>query len=246
MGLWRCSLLLRRRAGLMRGVLVSYALVAIVLGATALAAAVLDRPAGDFLRDPVAVLGGPLSTGIVSTLGGAAWWAGGVVALFAGLVVSRVSGGASNGHALVFIGGLTALLALDDLLVLHERLEPYGLPESVLFAGYALSAAAWLARYRHFVPRTELVVLAAASGFFALSLLVDLFSEGKYLLEDGLKLFGIATWTLYLVRTSIHEVLECASGEPPTAPDGETAGARRPNPSTPPGRQRHAAPWPRR
>ena len=75
----------------------------------------------------------------------------------------------------------------------------------------------FLARFRRIVERTDFVFLVLAGLFFAGSLLVDVFVTeeefflfgdfaGRDLTEDGLKLFGIVSWTVYLWRTALATV----------------------------------------
>ena len=65
------------------------------------------------------------------------------------------------------------------------------------------------------------LLLGLALAFFAASELVDqgMFNQGlNYLLDDGLKLFGIVSWATYFIRTSAQAVRRPAMAEPHRAP----------------------------
>jgi hypothetical protein len=106
----------------------------------------------------------------------------------------------------------------DDLYLLHEEVLPDHLhvPQKLVFAIYGGLVLVFLFRFRRMILDTDFVLLVAAFGFFALSVLVDLFVTpeeftvfglpGRHLIEDGLKLLGIATWATYFVRTSIQKI----------------------------------------
>jgi hypothetical protein len=100
----------------------------------------------------------------------------------------------------------------DDLLMFEEVFPTYGyIPEPVVLGLYGALALGCLAWSRHTLMKTEYGLLLLAIGLFGGSLIFDLgervFDMGErvyeLLPEDGLKLLGIVTWSIYLVRTSL-------------------------------------------
>jgi hypothetical protein len=195
---------------------VAYALTAIVL-----LAASLQRvaPAAFLVRDPSQVAKYPFYIGLISHLGVLLWCAGAAICLFsAGLARERVMR-----RFLLASGLVTAVLGLDDLLTLHESAFPdyLGVPEHAVLAAEGLIVAAFLLGFVRVIVRTDFLLLGLAFAFFAGSELVDqgAFNQGlNYLLDDGLKLFGIVSWLLYLVRTSAQAVGRQATPQPRPEP----------------------------
>lgn len=183
--------------------------------------ALQDRvPVGALLRDPNAVMGLSFYYGALSHLGVLLWWAAAVVGVFSAFVlraVFRLKGAEAAPKLLLWMGVLTALLALDDLFMLHEEALPLylGIPEWSVFAFHGLFAAGILLAFRRVVLRSDFLLLGLALGFFALSILVDLGMlrflfgiplELDLLLEDAAKLLGIASWLSYLGRTAFVQL----------------------------------------
>jgi hypothetical protein len=135
---------------------------------------------------------------------------------------------------LTFSGLISAVLAVDDLFLLHEELghlfaQYLGMPddsrasqvlESVIFFTYGLVITAILLRFHTTIWRTEFVLLAMAIVSLAASIGVDLvvplypeifFSRSwgggvANVLEELLKLTGILFWSAYFVRTGFRNV----------------------------------------
>jgi hypothetical protein len=181
-------------------------------------------------RDTVSLAGVPLYTGAISNLGILLWCATAAVCLLTALVL-RARGGELGGRPeaagfLLGAGLLTAALLVDDAFLLHEGVAPrfYGhVGTNLLFALYGAATAWVLWRGRHVIARSEAGLLALALAFLVASVGVDeihdfgLFSlspagfdELGLLLEDGVKLLGIAGWLGYF-GTTCYQLL--------TAPD---------------------------
>jgi hypothetical protein len=172
-------------------------------------------PFGDLSRDPHATFRAPVFIGILSNIGILGWAASATASLLACWTLRR-----ARPHIARFLGGagaLSTLLLLDDFFMLHERVIHAYLTQSepLMYAVYALLAWALLARFhRTILQETDAALLAAALGWFGVSLGVDLLiPHNSSTLEDSPKLLGIITWTLYFVGTSARQ-LRAATREP--------------------------------
>ncbi|QJE74035.1 hypothetical protein HHL28_13875 [Aerophototrophica crusticola] len=158
------------------------------------------------LRDPAGAGGLPPYAGFFSNLGVLAWWAAAVACVLAALVVRWGQNRRDSlADAAAAGGGLSAVLALDDLLLVHEALLPLyvGLDERWALAAYGTGALAYLWRFRAVHLRMETGLMAASIALLAASLVVDLMElDGAkaLLLEDGAKFGGICAWALYHLR----------------------------------------------
>jgi hypothetical protein len=115
----------------------------------------------------------------------------------------------------------------DDFFMIHEVAERrLRMPDKWIFLGYAALICASLWRFRRVVPATRYGYLLVAIGFFALSVFFDAVLDGKedtvylrkqgekYLLEDGFKLLGIASWLFYFGVCS-YEMISARAGTVP-------------------------------
>ncbi|WP_135467547.1 hypothetical protein [Crenalkalicoccus roseus] len=153
------------------------------------------------LRDPAVAAGAPWHLGLFSQLGVLAWWTAAVAALTAAAALRGHPGGAWRMAAAG--GGLSALLGLDDALMLHEVVLPtlFGIPEEAIFAAYGLLALGYLWAFRRLHLGFRADLMAAALCLFGASILLDIAEPGlgrwQILLEDGLKFAGICAWAAY-------------------------------------------------
>lgn len=160
-------------------------------------------------RDINAIARAPWYYGVISNLGIVAWVGAAAVLLFA-YAVRRIHGltRTAPSRMLLEFGLLTMLLALDDLLMLHEGLfeSTLGISERWVLAAYVLLTATLLVRHRDTILGSEHALLAIALLCFAVSVVLDVFVgdfRGEYVIEDGLKLAGIATWLAYFGRVAL-------------------------------------------
>jgi hypothetical protein len=174
-----------------------------------------DRPFSDFSRDAIRVVGdAPIYVGVLSNVGVLLWAAAAAACLVAGETLRRLSDPFAG--LLLGAGATSALLACDDLFIVHEKLdERVGVPQPLTVAAYAALVAWVLYRYRELVRRTEWKLLAAALVLFVASAILDGLAEETTVLgattlegfEDSLKLVGIVTWTAYWARTAVLALL---------------------------------------
>lgn len=187
-----------------------------LLGMVALAAVLGPRGFGLMTRDALAVAraGGDVERLYVSWLShlGVLVW---TVAAGASLLAGRVLAGRRDGTRLLLTtGGLLSLgLVADDLFQLHESVVPEltRFTEEHLQVGWALLVLAWvLLNRRALVGSHHAPVMLLGGGLLALSMAADVADEagpfgvaadllgGHVVLEDGVKLLGIACWSAYL------------------------------------------------
>jgi hypothetical protein len=194
--------------------------VNVVVLAVLVIAVVQDRaPAPLLLRDPSNITRQPFYLGLLSNAGVLLWCAAAVTCLFA----ATLTADRRLRWFLVASGLLTALLGLDDLFVLHETVFPVhlGVHERLVVGVYGIAALAYLIAFYRIILQTDFLLLAVAGFFFAWSLSLDFrfwfrtpFDE---VLDDGLKLIGIANWCAYYIRTS-HQIV--TGRGPATVPAG--------------------------
>jgi hypothetical protein len=165
-------------------------------------------------RDAVEILKAPPYYGALSNLGILVWVAGAVSCIFGAALLWRRSKDRTWAGYLLSLGGLTAVLVLDDLFLLHETVLPQliGVRQRHVLAGYAVLVAVFLVRHRKRIIQTEYPLLVTAFGFFSLSVISDgaqtrIDLPLHYGIEDGGKFLGILAWSVYSVRLSMHRVL---------------------------------------
>jgi hypothetical protein len=178
-----------------------------------LASGLTDVPFEVFSRDPTTLAGMRSYTGVLSNFGAVLWVAAGSVALLSGVVLYR-SQQPRRSHLLLGLGGLTFVLAFDDLLLLHESVVPFlGVPQRVIVSGYPVVLGLLILRYRGVVRATPVLLLGLSCALFGVSLGLDQFSSvDRYVIEDGSKLVGIVSWLLYLTITSLRWLEYAATG----------------------------------
>lgn len=168
-----------------------------------------DLPTFLLFGDPAQILEAPFYVGYVGAIFNVVWVIGATVCLFSAWLLPSTD----QAHACLRTSGLiTAFLALDDLLLIHDELlvDVVGIREPVTFAVYGLVLLAYLWTYRNILfhgPHTSLVITALL--LFGLSVLVDipkLSTPGTGVLEDGAKFVGTASWTAALTWLSTTTV----------------------------------------
>jgi hypothetical protein len=197
---------------------------AAVLAAFLALGALIDEPFGEFSRDAAAVLHGPFYVSYLSHLDSLVWNLAAVVALFAAAVLRRA--GYVESFRLLLAGGLiTATMALDDLLLLHESAQRVlGLPEAVVYCVYGLLILAFVVAFRRRLG-PDVLLIGGALVFWVASAGIDLVVDQgnvSFVAEDGLKIAGVALWVTMLVRLAWAEMTAAlpARGGPS---DGSTA-----------------------
>ena len=175
----------------MAQVLLGITATCLVLAAAFLAADMNDRISGfGYLsRDPTVVANVPWYAGSISRLTNLGW----AVAATASFLAARASAPSRRSPALL-LGGLCALLAVDDTMLVHEEVLPsLGVPEDVLLAVYAV-AGLTLARWFWPLLRSPVgLAFFAGAAMLATSVAVDVFRANP-IVEDVAKLSGVIAW----------------------------------------------------
>lgn len=193
--------------------------VLVLIAAVGWASVATGIPIRNFTRDPVELMGGHPLAGIQSHVGILIWWAAAAVSLFAAALMHGARSAPGISGFLLGAGILSAVLALDDLLLLHDHILPLylGIGEKPLFLVYGL-ATVWLVRaFRPALRAFDPTLLLLAGLFFGLSLGVDAFQERwaspwRIFIEDGAKLLGVASWSGYLALVARGAVKEIVTG----------------------------------
>ncbi|MBM7505984.1 hypothetical protein ACFPER_02630 [Agromyces aurantiacus] len=170
----------------------------------------------DLVRDSqaVAVAHGDANTayGLLSNLGIVAIAIASGAALV-GWLATRGRGEAL-GAMLGWSAALGLVLALDDLLLLHETATLTPWAGATFVAAYGVGFLVYLARFQEVIrERLDPGLLLLAMAAFGGSAMVDLLlspTQASVLVEDGTKLLGIAAWSAFVVRASLTALVEPA------------------------------------
>ncbi len=169
-----------------------------------------DIDTGFLTRDSNAVAHQPIYIGFVSNLGILFWCASAAIALFTSSL-EKNKASISVESFLLYSGILSYILLLDDLFQLHEEVFPnnFNIPEIAVLAVYGSFALLVFYRFRKIIPSTNFLILLICSGFFGISILVDVFHPdfpGESLVEDGAKFAGVVTWFRYYTSVSFDNL----------------------------------------
>src|SRR5687767_581277 len=183
-----------------------------VLGGVALLAVGVDHPVAYLTREPaVAALDGHCATectyaGLLTNLGALLWATAAVSCLVAAFVLEAP--GERRSSPLLWAGVLLAVLLIDDLFAIHDRLFKPLISggELLVFGAYGLGWGAYMATFHAHLRGFAWPLLVVAAGLFSISILVDLFYPGHHLLEDGSKFIGIVTMTCFFVDMALIEL----------------------------------------
>lgn len=172
--------------------------------------ALQDRvPVGDLTRDLAATTESAWYIGSVSSVGALGWAAAAAVSGLAAVALTGKPEAISGRRSLTIFAVLSVVLALDDVLLLHDDLllRLFG-SELPVYSAYAIVGAAFLVYSRRIIPRHAKPTLAVALVSMGGSVLVDIMwvsdSESRLLTEDGLKFLGIWTWALFAAIYALH------------------------------------------
>ena len=165
-------------------------------------------PIGVLTRDPAAVANVHPFTGVLSNLGVLLWCSSAAICLFSGVVLHHTPW-TKRCWFLICSALLTLGLLFDDFFLFHEVLAQryLGLGEKVVYVFLGGVTAAYLLIFRRVILQSEYAVLCLALVFFAISVAIDtLFprwlGDWIFLVEDGAKFLGLASWCSYYARVS--------------------------------------------
>lgn len=173
-------------------------------------------PVPNLTRDPLAITKAPFYFGAISNIGILFWCSAVAICFFSFRLLSDIGRNKEFQRFFLFSGGITSILLLDDLFLVHEAVFPYylNLPEKLAFVGYGMIISLYLIKVRKTILKTEFILLNLAFCFLGLSVTIDFFpiftrlfgNEGEFLLEDGFKLLGIISWFTYFARACVGQL----------------------------------------
>lgn len=142
--------------------------------------------------DPAAEVGLAPYVGVFTYIGVLALWSGATVSLLASWLTRRSPDQSSEWRMLTTFGLLLALLAIDDLFLIHEEIglalaeglgrpEDRSLLEAPVFAVYAVLIIAWLIVYRETIFRTAYTLLLLGVAALGVSVAIDV---GEFVIPD--------------------------------------------------------------
>lgn len=185
----------------------------------ALAGALIQTKATFFelVTDPAELADMPFYFGVLSNLGILIWWGVAAICLFTAEVLRKNAGYVEMTLFFLFSGAFTALLTLDDLFQLHEVVFPRYLhiPDEVTYPVYGILAVLFILKFRAIILATDYLLLFFALGFFAVSLIADMFlpfgpippdSPVGGVIEDSAKIFGMVSWFAYFARLALRQI----------------------------------------
>lgn len=169
---------------------------------------------------------GPRYGGWLGSFGVIGWAIAASVSAFAAALTASRAASPQPGESrfLLASAGLSSLLMLDDLFLVHSTLAPefLGVPKPLMIVALLMLASAWgLVFRRRLLHDPDLLLLGWAVLWYAIALLVDAFGEvvgWGGVREEAAKLVGILGWVTYHSRTSHRAVV--ASFDPSTRPGG--------------------------
>jgi hypothetical protein len=171
-----------------------------LLGLAVVLRVTVGVPIGALTRDRVHFMGGPFYTGAYSTLGLLLWASTAAVCFFTVAVMTLQGAPRGGRHRQMFVGAatLSLLLLADDMLMLHELVVPryLGLPADATIGALGVAGLLFTIRFRREILQRLPLLFIATIACFAGAVLFDLLpvAKAQYLVEDGLKLLGIAGW----------------------------------------------------
>lgn len=168
------------------------------------ASLIYDIPVRNLTRDATYISNAGFYIGLISNLGIVLWAGTAAICLLVhAMLRDRVR---ASGVSLFFLASalFTLVMLGDDLMQLHLIIPEYfGFRQKGIIAAYGLGAALYLYWFRAFILAGDYMPLVVALSLFAVSAAIDLIPgefRGQYLLEDGTKFAGIATWFAYFFR----------------------------------------------
>ncbi len=164
-------------------------------------------------RDMAAVCNVKAYIGFLSNIGIILWSTVVGICFFSAMLIRQNANQKNLIAFFLWSGVLTLQLALDDVLLFHDRIFPNYLqiPERLVHCAYACATILWLILFLKVILSTDFLLLFVAGGLLAASMFADQFtqfSEMETIIEDSLKFIGIIFWLAYFVRSGLQHVRE--------------------------------------
>jgi hypothetical protein len=216
------------------GVLVAIGAVVVVTALFSFYADLLGIEFRDLSREPVTVVNAPNYSGSYANLTIVLWQVPATSALLASGLLRRLGGHRSDAAMFLYLGLITAVMAIDDGFLLHETIRAqFGISQKIPPVLYTVAILVVLWAYRHRL-RWNILVFGAAMGFWGVSAISDALDSVGFdmplLMEDGAKMAGTAIWTygtLRLVGLVLLPLLRGPAGKVRAGDGGDSAELRR-------------------
>ena len=167
-----------------------------------------------FTRDPAQIFGYNQFCGYISNIGFLLWCATASVCFLTAAILNVRRDQREVVKFLVCFGALTAVLMFDDMYMFHESIAPslLHIPEKVVYLFYGVYSLFCFVRFQRIILTYNVLYLVLAIGAFGSSVVFDQLSDkynipAEYLLEDGAKFIGIASWLAYFVDLSFNKTM---------------------------------------
>lgn len=182
----------------------------------------------EWTDDPVGVARLPVHVGLVSNVGVVLWCVAATACLLGAAASRHRPDRRRRARFLLEAGALCALLLVDDLFLLHDRVLrlEVGVPKPVTLTVYGVLAAAVLVRHRDVLASRGVAdhwLLGASLGGFAVWASVGAFTApftGHDFVRSTAKLLALAGWCTFLVRLAF----DLLAGPEPAADPAPVAG----------------------
>ncbi len=204
-------------------------------------------PLISLFRDTFHLAGVPPYYGLFSNIGSFLFCATGSITLFGAMLLHSINREKEfkDKEFVNFLSTFSLIsffLMFDDFFMFHEYIAPYilGINEKAVLVAIGIVIISGLVRFRKTILKTKFKFLMVGAFFLLLTVLFDkildrhensvyLIKVGeKYILEDGAKFLGIATWLYYFTISSFNQVMRVSLGtvsqSERTRPDGNTDG----------------------
>ena len=174
-------------------------------------AALTHNPIWKLANDPSEVLEFPPYIGMLSNWGVVLWVTAAAICLFSAVLLKQFKASNTTFRFIAVSGGLSLVLGIDDLFVLHDHLLPqiFSSPERYFYFLYFFVFLVYLIFFIRQILKYEYLLFGASLVFFVLSrrIFVTLpFFDQFMTTGDMLKYFGIVFWLAFFYRTALFEV----------------------------------------
>ena len=153
-------------------------------------------------RDFSGLVDVPVYTAFLSQLGMFFWAGSAAICILSGALLAGNENLKNYKSFFYASAGISLMLGLDDVFLLHESVFPLllGISEEVVYMGYAGIMLIYGFRYLKLLLATEYVLFALAIVFFGLSIIVDITNFYSDYIEDPFKFIGLVLWMNYYFR----------------------------------------------
>jgi len=180
-------------------------------GFTVLVSTLTNNPIWKLAKDPSEVIGFPPYIGMLSNWSVILWVVAATICLFSAVLLKQQKASNSTFLFIAVSGGLSLLLGIDDLYLLHDQLFPklFDIQEKYFYYLYLFTFLVYMIYFVRQIIKSEYLLLGIALLFFLMSrrAFITLPFLDQYMTTgDMLKYFGIVFWLAFFYRTALFEV----------------------------------------